>query len=281
VQAFLDELVGAGLVIPSGVQGIVGRGEVFERIRLAFERLYAARVVASGDYEQMRFPPVIPRRLLEQYGYLDSFPQLAAAVHAFEPAGATDLVMCPAACYPVYPAIASRGPLPEGGLAVDGGGAYVFRNEPSPDPARLQIFHQRELVRIGTPEEVLAWRDEWSTRGLELLQLLGLDAKLEIANDPFFGHGGRLMAAGQRELRLKFELLVPIAGPEPTAVASFNYHQEHFGEACGITTADGGTAHTACVGFGEERISLALLRAHGLDPAAWPDAVREQLWPSA
>jgi hypothetical protein len=42
--------------------------------------------------------------------------------------------------------------------------------------------------------------------------------------------------------------------------------------------ADGGVAHTACVGFGLERITLALLRHHGLDLAAWPDSVRTTLW---
>ncbi len=66
----------------------------------------------------------------------------------------TDLVLTPAACYPVYPAIAARGPLPPGGVTVDAGGAYVFRHEPSGDPARLQMFHQREIVRIGEPETV-------------------------------------------------------------------------------------------------------------------------------
>ena len=39
---------------------------------------------------------------------------------------------------------------------------------------------------------------------------------------------GRMLAANQREQALKFEMLVPIAGPTPTAVASFNYHQDHF-----------------------------------------------------
>jgi hypothetical protein len=37
-------------------------------------------------------------------------------------------------------------------------------------------------------------------------------------------------------------------------------------------------AHTACVGFGEERIVLALLRTHGFDPERWPVEVRKRLW---
>jgi hypothetical protein len=87
-----------------------------------------------------------------------------------------------------------------------------------------------------------------------------------------------MMAQSQREQSLKFEILVQIAGDEPTAIASFNYHQDHFTGIYGIETADGGRAHTACLGFGHERIVLALLKTHGLDVAAWPADVRAQLW---
>ena len=118
----------------------------------------------------------------------------------------TDLVLTPAACYPVYPAIAARGPLPPGGVTVDAGGSYVFRNEPSGDPARLQMFHQREMVRIGEPDTVAAWRDTWRDRALDLLRDLGLDAEFDVASDPFFGRSGRMLAVSQREQALKFEV---------------------------------------------------------------------------
>ncbi|HYB23061.1 MAG TPA: hypothetical protein VED41_04640, partial [Solirubrobacteraceae bacterium] len=142
----------------------------------------------------------------------------------------------------------------------------------------LQMFHQREIVRIGEPELVRSWRDEWRERALELLGSLGLEVKLDLASDPFFGRSGRMLTASQREQQLKFEVLTNIAGPEATAVASFNYHQDHFAAAYGIELADGQPAHTACLGFGLERITIALLRRHGFDIRAWPGEVRERLW---
>ena len=44
-----------------------------------------------------------------------------------------------------------------------------------------------------------------------------------------------MLAASQRDQKLKFELLVPITSQEkPTACLSFNYHQDHFGSLWGI-----------------------------------------------
>ncbi len=296
--ALLRELVERRLLIETGVPGVYGRGGDFEEVR---ERLAAmvTRAVAEEQPEQLRFPPILPRADLEKIDYLRSFPHLAGSIFAFEGTEAqaaeqcerasrhedwsefqrmTDLVLTPAACYPVYPAIAARGPLARGGVTVDAGGAYVFRREPSADPARLQMFHQRELVRLGEPELVQAWRDAWRERALELLASLGLEVQLDLASDPFFGRSGRMLTASQREQELKFELLTQIAGAEPTAVASFNYHQDHFAHAYGIELADGGTAHTACLGFGLERITIALFRTHGFDIPAWPSEVGERLW---
>jgi seryl-tRNA synthetase len=87
-----------------------------------------------------------------------------------------------------------------------------------------------------------------------------------------------MLAANQRSQELKLELLVAIAGDEPTAVASFNYHQDHFAAIYGLAQHDGDVAHTACLGFGQERIVLALLRTHGVDPPSWPAEVRRELW---
>jgi seryl-tRNA synthetase len=123
------------------------------------------------------------------------------------------------------------------------------------------------------------WRSRWLERAPQLLCDLGLEVRSDVANDPFFGRAGRLMSASQRELQLKIELLVPVFGDEdPTACASINYHEDHFGELFGIRTPDGERAHSSCIGFGLERCTVALFAAHGMSISAWPAAVRQRLW---
>lgn len=294
--AFRDALIDSGHLVATGVDGVFGHGAEFERVRLALDAL-VTRAAAQDEPEQISFPPVLPRRQLEDNGYLGSFPHLAGTIFAFdgdeEQANAqlqtaaqhedwsgfqemTDVVVMPAACYPLYPAVAARGPLPEGGLTLDTADAYVFRREPSSDPARMQIFHMREIVRIASQEDVSEWRAGWHDRALELLRSLDLEMESDVANDPFFGRAGRMLARSQRAQELKFELLADVAG-NPTAIASCNYHQDHFGQTYSLDLPDGTKAHTGCMAFGEERILLALFSAHGLDTQAWPDGARTEL----
>ena len=295
--AFHDELVRHRLIIPTGVPGVFGRGPVFEDVLHRFDALVSASASKDGA-ESMHFPPVLSRKVFEKSEFLDSFPQLAGSVWSFHGTDAqhkelservhagkdwsdlqsmTEVVLAPAACYPVYPTIA--GTLPPEGRLVDITN-YCFRHEPSPDPARMQMFRVHEYVRAGDPEMVTAWRGMWLARGIELLTSLGLPAVAVTASDPFFGRGGRLLAINQKDQQLKFEVVVPICSTEkPTAVVSFNYHQDHFGSLFGIRTHTGQTAHTACLGFGLERVVMALMKTHGFIPVEWPADVRKKLWP--
>ncbi|KAF0104862.1 MAG: putative seryl-tRNA synthetase (class II) [Rhodospirillaceae bacterium] len=296
-EAFRDELLSHGLLISMGVDGLYGRSGTFEHV---VECLNAA-IGAAGDPDEpeiMRFPPGIGSLQLEKSGYVRNFPNLPGTVASF--AGSdqdhaallvrlangedwtgtqrpTGVALTPAACYGVYPVIASRGRLAAGGALVDVY-TWCFRHEPSIDPARMQMFRQREHVRIGSPEQVSSFRALWLGRARALVESLGLPVAIEVANDPFFGRAGRLLAANQREQSLKFELLVPIVAEGPrTACVSFNDHRDLFGRAWAIATETGDTAHTACVGFGVERLTLALFRHHGFALANWPGSVRNVL----
>jgi seryl-tRNA synthetase len=295
--SLLDRLIADGLLIASGVDGVYLRSIRFEQIIEALDAL-AVRIGAPDSPEVLRFPPAMPQASLVRSGYLKSFPQLLGTIHCFcgnetahrkllqcvaanEPwtgqQQVTDLLLTPAACYPLYPAIAKRGRLsPEGGLYDIQ--SWCFRHEPSLDPARMQTFRMHEFVRIGSAEQVMAFRQLWFDRAHEFASELAVPFVMDVANDPFFGRSGRLMADSQREQKLKYELLIPInSEAQPTACMSFNYHLNHFGEAWGIELADGSQAHSGCVGFGLERLALALFCHHGLNADTWPDKVRHAL----
>ena len=296
-RAYLDALLDKGLLIASGVDGVFGRGHDFERVVTALDDAVTA-LGADDGAERWRFPPLVTRKNFEKSEYMKSFPTLAGSIHSFagddrahrallatlEEGGdwaaglpPTQVCLTPAACYPIYPVVA-RQPLPAGGRTIDVQ-SYCFRHEPSIDPARMQMFRMHEHVRLGTPETVQAFREMWKERARTLyLDELALPGGADIANDPFFGRTGKMLAQNQRDQSLKFEMLIPICSTEkPTACASFNYHQDHFGHLFGIHLADGTTAHTGCVGFGLERTTLALFKHHGLSISDWPKPVRERL----
>ena len=294
---FRKQLIDTGLLIPTGVDGLYGRSGGYESVAEAMDRL-VLRVGVDQNASSVRFPPVMPWTTFERNGYLESFPDQMGSIHTFrgdERAHAellrrteeredrapllesTDMVLCPAVCHPLYPTM--TGTLPEGGRRVEVYG-YCFRHEPSTDPFRMQSFRQHDYVYLGTPDAARAHRDLWIERGLEVLGGLGLEVTAVVANDPFFGRPGRMLAANQRDEELKFEIVTPVfASGRETAISSSNCHLDHFGRPFDIQTADGEVAHTSCFGFGVDRITLALFHRHGPDPTAWSADVRARLWP--
>jgi seryl-tRNA synthetase len=290
------KLTSEALLHSTGVDGVFARTGMFERVVDGLNGLISRH--RDAGVEILRFPPVMSRAHIEKAGYLGSFPNLLgavcclgggeseirAAVGGDKPKDswvgsldATDLVLTPAACYPLYPLVAARGRVPAGGLVFDVA-SDCFRHEPSREIDRLQSFRMREFVRIGSPDQAASFQAEWLARAPELADLLGLPNKIAAASDPFFGRAGRLMAINQVEQSLKFELLVPVrSAQQPTACMSFNDHRDHFGKTWNLEIAAGAPAYTCCVAFGIDRITLALFAAHGLDLRGWPVAAREAL----
>lgn len=290
------EHLAPALFRPMGVDGVYARTELYVTVTEHLERYIGG--LREPDTEVMRFPPVMSRKQLEKSGYLKSFPNLLGCVCALhgseasiraaadrhenggdwtESLSASDLVLSPAACYPVYPIAAARGRMPAGGWQFDIE-ADVFRHEPSRSLDRLQSFRMREFVRIGSPQEIVDYRERWLSRAPAIAADLALPHSLEVASDPFFGRVGQVMAVSQRQQALKFEMLIPYhAAATPTACMSFNYHRDHFGHVWHIETAAGEPAHTSCVAFGIDRLTVALFANHGLDPHRWPAATRQAL----
>ncbi len=292
-----DVLNSQGLLYEQmGVDGVYARTAIYEQVVEGLSAFISDH--READTEILRFPPVMSRRHLQRSGYLKSFPhllgcvsclhgdetQLRAALDRFETGqdwtaalSAADLVLAPAACYPAYPIVASRGAVPAGGLLLDVA-CDCFRHEPSKHLDRLQSFRMREYVCVGTSAQVTDFRTRWLDRAAAIADHLDLPYRFEQASDPFFGRGGKLMASSQVEQSLKFELLVPVrSAEEPTACMSFNYHRDHFGTIWRLRTVVGEIAHTACVAFCMDRLALALFSAHGPEPLEWRSRVRRAL----
>ncbi len=286
------ESIMLALLRPTGGAGVYARTGLFERVIEGLSALISQH--REPDTEVLRFPPVMSRQILESSGYLHSFPHLLGCVSTLSgneseirktvdrkdwvtDLVATDLVLSPAACYPVYALQATQGNLPQEGRLFDVS-ADCFRHEATHEPGRLQSFRMREYVCLGTPEQALSFRARWIPRAEGIAELLCLPYKVAPASDPFFGRAGQLAAMSQLEQSLKFELLTPLNSlEEPTACMSFNYHLDHFGSTWALRTHGGDIAHTSCVAFGMDRIALAIFATHGINPQAWPASVRENL----
>lgn len=287
-------LLDARLLLAAGPDGLYHRSGVFEEVVRAVEA-YAAVQREDPTAERRHCPPLMARQDFLRTDYLRSFPDLAGSVDVFSggdrdhrrllaalDAGEdwtaelrpAEVVLCSSICHPLYGTLDPA--VPEQGILLEASG-LAFRHEPSLDPARMQSFRMYEFVRVGTPAQAMAHRDGWRDRGAASLAALGLEVRVEVANDPFFGRLGQLLVESQLDAALKFEVVADLTAERPTAIASANYHQEHFGEPFGLRTPDGEVAHSACFGYGLERIALALHARHGLDATAWPSEVRERL----
>ncbi|MFJ5921875.1 hypothetical protein ACIQF6_04600 [Kitasatospora sp. NPDC092948] len=279
--------------LPTAAPGVQLQPAAYEKLHEAL-RGAIARLAVDEPFERLVVPPVISRATIERAGYVASFPHLLGTVHSYTGSAAdwrqlapmvaesgpwhaqqtvSDLVLLPAACYPVYATLTGQDLDRPARFSVE---AQCFRQEATAEPGRLRTFRMAELVTAGTPAHCLDWREHWLQRVADWLETLGLKPSIDLADDPFFGGGRRLYQAAQRAQELKFELRVPVAEGLVQAIASANIHKDHFGEAFAFT-ADGAPGHTACTAFGLDRIALALLHAHGPRPTDWPEDIRTAL----
>jgi seryl-tRNA synthetase len=224
----------------------------------------------------MTYPPLMSVADLAGLDYFDNFPHLASVVAglhpetygtglgAIAPRGAARPEVAPqamapashalpsAACYSSYLALrgTSLGSEP---LRITTR-ATCFRREPAYDGLRrLHGFTMREIICIGSREQVLDQLAALKQRVSRFLVQLDLDFDVDVAEDPFFDPNGA-RSVMQRLFPVKEEFLVDGG----LAIASVNFHRNFFGERCSITLPDGSPGFTGCVAFGLERWLAAL-----------------------
>ncbi|MBO0805720.1 MAG: hypothetical protein J2P25_21935 [Nocardiopsaceae bacterium] len=254
-------------------------------------------IAAAWDAEPEEHPAMLAAADLEPVGYLASFPHLAtfavclddaednlrdfAGAAPVDDSGAIRLarlappreVLTPAACYHVY--VHHRGESLSAPRYITTRNT-CFRREAHYEPLRRQwSFRMREVVCLGTREEVAGFLAAARTAAGRLATDLGLAVEWEAATDPFFDP-----AASPQYLAQKLQPTKHEARYGDLALASVNLHEDHFGQAYGITR-DGDPVTTGCVAFGIERWLCALTDRWGADPAGWPDVPAQARRPVA
>jgi seryl-tRNA synthetase len=185
-------------------------------------------------------------------------------------------LLSPAVCFHTYAWLADRelrAPL----TITAVGRCFRWESANLATVERLWDFTMREIVFVGPS----SWVEDRRTQAMEatkrLVGELELDARIELANDPFFVTRFASKRFHQLLTRAKYELklTLPYSGGALSA-ASFNIHEDFFGRAFGIRSGDGFAA-TGCAAFGVERWVWALFAQHGPSLAEWPRAVKSAL----
>jgi seryl-tRNA synthetase len=253
------------------------------------ERLFMEWAARCGAGEHL-FPTFLSARDLDRLDYFKSFPHLVtfpvvldsdpANLAAFSGSKALDSngqvtlaktspvgeVLTPAACYHFY-SLFQGSELP-GPLYLTTR-ANCYRRETHYLPLRRQWhFNMREIVCLGTAEEVKAFLQSYREHLEGFFRDARLPIRWEAATDPFFNPRSNPKYLLQKLDPVKHEM---VYGPaeSPLAIGSINFHRNYFGEAFGIRRA-GEDAFSGCVAFGLERWIYALIETFGEDPAAWP-----------
>ena len=253
------ELMDALRILPAGLCAASGAAAALLRT-LDFFFDAAARRRGAGEFI---FPTLVSEQTLERAGYLAAFPGYASRVEG--PGRPGKYFLSPAVCYPAYERLADS--QLDGCVTMTSAGR-CFRNDPI-DGRHLWEFTVREIIFLGCSEFVRARRQEWLDLATRWVRELGLDASCELATDPFFSgaeNRGRKML--QRVKELKYELRVSDLAGRPGAIASFNLHEQFFGNRFNITLRNGEPAFSACVGFGLERWAMALLARYSAAEAS-------------
>lgn len=265
-------------------------GDLF-RLFLALDKQFVDIAKSFGAVEH-KFPIFIPAAELQKIDYLTSFPHLATFPVALDsdpanlsqfsetsplaPNGAVKLtrtqeikdLLTPAACYHFY--VQHQNSVLNAPLVLTTC-AHCFRREAYYAPLERQwSFSMREVVCIGTSEEVQEFLQKCQTQVVAKLAELGLKVEWLNATDPFFNPTKNPKFLMQKLAPNKTEMIFE----GRLAIGSVNFHRNYFGEAFKIQRA-GQEAYSCCVAFGLERWMSAILHQFGSSRKEWPSALRE------
>lgn len=224
------------------------------------------------DVKKYNIPAMIDGEILAKCNYYESFPQHLSLISTikeerlgevsskkmvtFEDLQMHNKVLTPAACLHLYPMIEELQPKENLNITTR---ARVYRYEGNRynEVGRLWDYTVREFVFVGESEYVREMLRKMMDRTLAYAKEITPKAKLVSSSDMFFGcKRNEIKKKLQLANEKKFEVIIPIDG-EDVAVASFNFHGNHF--SMPFHFDQHGSIVSGCVGFGIERWVLAKL----------------------
>jgi seryl-tRNA synthetase len=282
--------LGTGQVALSGIP--LRLFNYFDRVFEEFGRPWHA--------DPLRTPTLIPSQTLSRCDYFRSFPHnVTFASHLREDAQVIDgfrarhqtvqdldhgaladmerpeACLSPAVCYHVYH-LHENQTLPAAGINYGiCGKCFRYESTNLRDLRRLWDFTMREVVFLGSRDDVLAKRTVSMDMMSEFLDTHKLAGEIRTASDPFFVAPDAVSKTYfqlSSDSKLEVSLLLPDG--ERSAVGSHNYHSDFFGRAFATEIEGAGPMHSVCVAFGLERWVYAFLKQHGSNPAAYPEIMR-------
>ena len=124
----------------------------------------------------------------------------------------------------------------------------------------------REIVCIGTAQEVKTFLANLQERVGQFFQAIQLPIEWKSATDPFFNPSRNPKYLLQKLDPVKTEMVFG----EKLAIGSVNFHRNYFGEAFRIN-CQGKEAFSGCVAFGLERWLWGFLTQFGPSEKNWPE----------
>ena len=257
--------------------GLIMRGPAAS-LRDYFDATVREWALEMGAIEES-FPSEIPLAVLGRAGFTTAFPQMLVWIGEEGAHAGEENVRPPAVCYHHYPRFAESTIGEQGSMVTAVGRCYrnEYRADSSYPVERLRSFTMREVIAVGDEALVEALRTDFMGRVSLWMKELALEGVIETATDPFFTSESRGRMLMQQMLPLKYELRLRVdPDGRSVAAASFNNHEQHFGNAFSIRQASGQPAHSGCVAFGWERWVIAFVNQHGSDEENWPVDLRSR-----
>ena len=282
---------GWALQLGNGQVGLASEAlEVFEAFDARFFKI--SQDVFSA--KPQRYPLLIPTDILRRCNYFTSFPHLVSMISHFvedyerltevtkanTDADAVDTVspdhivqaaacLGPAICYHCYQGLEGK-TLAENSVFTAMGRCARYESTNMVGLDRLWEFSMREIILVGEEDWVTEKRQLGIDAFCQLIEELELSCVLETANDPFFAPIYANKSYWQSSAGLKFEGRFPVetrpdGSSRTLSCASFNLHQDFFGNTFDISLANGSPVFSGCMGFGLDRLVLAYFVQHGTE----------------